>query len=1005
MSQANGFSLNWTSSINNFALPQDGGDYGHDHLFKSHILNLVNNLINSASWEVLSCSYYDQSSATYRLTASNKWNSINNIKFPESMVSGGTVDYQKISDDLGVYQPSEHPWILLKHIGSNSENNYMTIDCRYPMPPHKSNVGIIWDLDANNGAGKKINGSNFGETPEILLGAGRINKKIVKDTTTKTDISVFKKDITFNYFQGIAERDTSKLQTQFNQTPSNNDVKYGQDFNSITVAFVDLSFTNTLPFSGSTKVRPVTYKPTSNLAGGKKIDNKSTFTCWGFDSINNGTTFETGLFADRDYYHFHFDEANGSFIYQLSNTLTGEENFSSLCGFLPISNAHPVDKMPFTSVVLNVDPGFSERTVCFNNPTGKEVVVVSATDIQDLEAKAQTLASNYGKKTVTTFYNTCYRNYNLSDGTSSLRYGNTLSVDAPLTLPCFTPLQPKDSSLFVRAQPQMLVKINPLSRPVYNLAKIKLTTDLAEKAQFSTYDTAITNPGNSGKTNEYKVAFKRKDLYSGSTYPVYTLDGNKKLYLNADYGNSSEFKGKLADATGLANTTYRNYNFGEASKAKYLGGAGAATIFAGLATDIPGRIADIVCLNTTNKTGHCFPSSITASVSSDSLINITPSSVIAGGNLTNYNDYIIQDGNTKYVKVFVGQKTGYLRGGGIMTAAALKLGGTTSAAFKSLVVQFNYDTLTGSQTDFQGILNGNGAEFLADEYKIRDVNLLYEAPTKLVGGNTEYGISGVPTENSFKLFLAPRVAGSSFASRTTKEVSTLIKSASTHLWSDSASAAEFESCLNNISNNGAIAPTRLKAENIPCYIKVPLENIYENGEYLEGSSGLAAYDTTTIDGNAVWKGVQVENEQSDGAAAFSVFKSVGGYGEMPLGALGYTLLEDKDTLIKSASVFGSIVSNSGIKKNDKKILMSEGTKNTSDMTYSELPIFLISLNPENPELKGYVSDLFWAPSGIKNGSIVSNKDKITNPNAPNYSKIYWNGWWLPWLANDIPKWG
>ena len=197
----------------------------------------------------------------------------------------------------------------------------------------------------------------------------------------------------------------------------------------------------------------------------------------------------------------------------------------------------------------------------------------------------------------------------------------------------------------------------------------------------------------------------------------------------------------------------------------------------------------------------------------------------------------------------------------------------------------------------------------------------------------------------------------------------------------------------------------MKAENIPCYIKVPLENIYENGEYLEGSSGLAAYDTTTIDGNVVWKGVQVENEQSDGSAAFSVFKSVGGYGEMPLGALGYTLLEDKDTLIKSASVFGSIVSNSGIKKNDKKILMSEGTKNTSDMTYSELPIFLISLNPENPELKGYVSDLFWAPSGIKNGSIVSNKDKITNPNAPNYSKIYWNGWWLPWLANDIPKWG
>jgi hypothetical protein len=272
MSQ-NLFALNWTSSINNQCIPEDYENPNYEHLFTFHMKNLVDNLVKSASWDVVSCSYWNTASNAYETIGnSNKWETIENIKFPERMVTGsyldedGNIKYELITANNGLYTPTEHPWILLKHTRSmdyyGQSNNYMVIDCRYPLPPHKTNVGIVYDTN-----GEELNEAQIGASNKrIVLGTSAVKRQkfITQNTISKRagrktvnqtvsqEVQAHSLDTNFNYFNGIAERDN--LNYTF-KTPLADEI---QDYNSRAVAFVDILYSSRLPYSGSTTCRPIT---------------------------------------------------------------------------------------------------------------------------------------------------------------------------------------------------------------------------------------------------------------------------------------------------------------------------------------------------------------------------------------------------------------------------------------------------------------------------------------------------------------------------------------------------------------------------------------------------------------------------------------------------------------------------------------------------------------------------------------------------------------------------
>jgi len=132
--------LPWTSSVNqNTITAAPGASYTRKQVMVNHVWNLYSSL-TSSGWTPVSSSYHNGTS--YQLGSS--WNSRGtaSIVFPESMCDGAS-ELDIITGSTNAYTPSEHSWVTLKTPSGDGDYYYITLDCRYPLPPHKSNTGVI----------------------------------------------------------------------------------------------------------------------------------------------------------------------------------------------------------------------------------------------------------------------------------------------------------------------------------------------------------------------------------------------------------------------------------------------------------------------------------------------------------------------------------------------------------------------------------------------------------------------------------------------------------------------------------------------------------------------------------------------------------------------------------------------------------------------------------------------------------------------------------------------
>ena len=279
--------LQWTSSVNNLTLPTDGlaqsdytTTYDYEDVMKHHVWNLYTNLVEKGGWLPVSASY--SSSIGYNLTASG-WPTKNNLAFPDSMTTTSIDDIQNLL--TVTYQPTDHCWVTLKKTFNNS-NYFMTLDCRYPLPPHKSNANIIYNKLKDTSVDPPIisyEQQRRVDSKKVFIGpASIVYDKTLTNFEGKPAEAWLNKQET-NMFNGVAYRDT--VDTVLDMTPAV--IATGQDYISRCVGFIDISFNqgedNSIAYyngstykSATTKVRPKNGKNDAN----------SWYVCWGFDFID-----------------------------------------------------------------------------------------------------------------------------------------------------------------------------------------------------------------------------------------------------------------------------------------------------------------------------------------------------------------------------------------------------------------------------------------------------------------------------------------------------------------------------------------------------------------------------------------------------------------------------------------------------------------------------------------------------------------------------------------------
>jgi hypothetical protein len=1204
MSNANLLTLDWASRINQYAIPQNLSTMTYAELFTQHILNLKKELVTNAGWTVISCSYYDPAQG-YRTSNSDSWSSIENIKFPESMVSAplsanGEPNFTLISQNDGLYTPTEHPWILLRRQDASNRNLYITIDARYPLPPHKENVSILTDEDK---------GQEILKTSQIILGASRFGSAVVNFTAAKAP-SVLYKNQELDFYSGIAIRDNVSTVVPVN---------YGdepQTWNARTTCFVDIIYTNVLPIAkgtegGNTSVRPLTNYDNSPAT---LFDNKSIITCWGFDSMIAGASINDDINDTKsDFYHFHYDTNSGAFIYQISdNTVTGNSSFTSMCGWLQIANPHAIDPIPYTSLTLNVDPGFSDKTLCFNNPAGDSIRSISSSYSTMINLTRDQLNMS-GSDVCSTFYNVCFRNYNFSNNKGSIRYGaqkdtiGKMNEESIAILPAYTPILPKDSSLFVRDVDGIKVRIS--GSTIIGALKdteIITTENLTRFASYSpTKDSSgvITNPQGDVDSfipssftkngekytveGEYKISTTASFSLT-KTYDVYALADTNfqkeyKVLKTANIGDPAVLQRTIKDAIGINYTNIADFalspvGINAAVQATYLNVARQQIL--NCLENNKFIFTDTIAA-AANPNVTLFPDSVLLSTSSYRSTSLLPSIVFNANNTENYVNTVESSSQGPYVKLFVGTTAPFILGGtnvsGTMYAsdsdANRETGGRSYGTAFTIEIKSDAEPISGLSPDiYLGYLDAQKAPKVpaGTSDSLIDLTVRALVPTQKNAKNIADGFTGGYsygyydpsdleaalisaqvhlTSSNEPLFFIDQVGGTmrefplvnfvakysgetDFSNGVTFTIGTKTYTAKPYTWYpvSGSNAANTRANLINYKKliSGSYAPTspgytRLGMSNtalvkvdanansdvpsvpvdainnlcanprtaihplvstlvtrvlqhsvtpadpngvaqygsfwyasfreggwqlrkailndpvnrfskpsvrsflqsvaskaasgtrtqgpvIPLYIKVPLNDIFKPFKYIETANTTAlAYDMVSGSGGFHWRTSQTLASQKNGSSAFSVFKSLNKFNYTSLVAATYTVNEDINKMLGDFSVFGVTTNNqTATSLNEKRILLSG--KNSSDSTYSELPIFLISTDPKYPELKGYATDITWGPSTIPDGALVRNpesmnQDGSTVPGKKLYSKIFWKGWWMPWLADDTPNWG
>ncbi len=932
--------LNWTSKINQETIEtgsltdsQKSSTYSVGDLMKAHVWKLYCNL-TSSGWGPISASVYNTSMQQYQLTdVNNPWAVSSSINFPLSMsketeeeILLKTIEERKNF----AYTPTPHSWVMLSKSFDDGVY-FMTIDCRYPLPPHKPNSNLIIERmgGTNSATGITVTpyiASEYSGLNKIFLGASGIyyeknspyavkkdlNNDGIIDVNTVVDGFLNNQDI--NCFDGICFTG-SQTTSDFDM----NNVESGQDYISRCVSFIDIVFhrisnnstdINTFVNNISNPNSDYDSCKTSVRPKNGKDDDNAWYVCWGFDYLEKNDQNFNRILSDKiniDEYKYAFHEAKNSttnvfegFIYQIyKNT---DNNFRSGFGFLPLKNRPSEDAYGHTSFCVNCDPSkdYSEKSINFNTIGNKINYISGSTSV---EYRNNLIGSN-NNDSVNSFFNTCFRNYNFSDGISSFKAGNGLQIglqNENLNLPAFAPTDPSDSTIMSQLYSNIACNKNNTnadkSLETYDFSTISkyISSDPPTKISLGSSDSGFTKNKNTEYKENQKYLYTVKKKNTTKSYSVYTIDGSGVKKVVLDPGCKVPFSTLQVKNNIYSNTgnTHLEASYNTLS---------SKAIFFQDYNDI------IISLQ-------------------DSLLSSLPSNI----KLRDFFEEELFNGDTSddpKVRVYVGKRS---------------VG--VPAAGKNVPLVVNKSSRDGS-------------------------NLLAFSGTSATPSVALPHLKENLTQNAAFRDIFFDITGKT-------SISDIML---TDIYKTSAT-------VSFITSGGA-------TELVHCFIDVPLSDLYE-------IKFISPYGATTIlnQGNFNYKSVNsnpVKYSQHRGANFFSVFKTAKANVQNPLAVSIFTFLNSKDSISENC-IFGITKEDSML---DNRYLEEKDVWNK----YSELPTFVFSCIGNNSnsdsqkgQFKGYIPDITFAPNSIKNGTLVKNDSPATN-----YKKIFWGGFWFPWVADEGP---
>lgn len=544
MSNAQDLTFDWSGSLNNSVqalipgglevvysynsvIEDDGGATGKVSIFEAQAYSLYTALTSGSSvvgdnWLPVSCSYYDHGAADsvdriYKVGVGAGWDSVKAVRFPEYQIPVADINYTgsqttevfRTSNSYNVvdsitgdsYTPQPHPWVLLSKaysaipLESDSDYNpadptapvtrnlYLTIDCRYPTPPHLTNTETeVYTQNTIGGPKYSLIGAanTAGITYSSLYGAD--GEKTVRNLGEEVTLNL---KATFDTYRGIAVKHPADISTPFTNpfyeggaTPtalytekcgvggsdptniicSATTTKiYEKDFTvaldethdyiSRAVAFFDIVVAKSGPLLtaagtdyGTNNVRPYFEKKIINTLG--------------FDYIEEGETFTSSIGNLADYkWHYNWVSGRADFSFALSknSSTTPSKTLNSFYGLFSVKNRSQGDDFEHVTVALNTEPGdYSGSPAAGKYYAGNSINkngfgnTVELVNVQDHEEPISNTVNNY--------FNTCFRNYNCKENLSSpssLRYGKisdtnyyTFRDSLPQNLPAFAPTKP-----------------------------------------------------------------------------------------------------------------------------------------------------------------------------------------------------------------------------------------------------------------------------------------------------------------------------------------------------------------------------------------------------------------------------------------------------------------------------------------------------------------------------------------------------------------------------------
>lgn len=935
--------LNWTSSVNKSMFPDNSGPYTRKEVMAAHIWNLYAAL-TSSYWTPVSSSY--SSSLGFQL--GTHWESMSNISFPEKMCEDlGIHDIvnqfsTSVSDtSYAPYEPTEHSWVTLSKSCDDGSAYYVTIDCRYPLPPHLPNVDVLIERDANKADLTQKYTFKYDRTVRDTSFLG--TSGIFKDTVSVVDDNVkpvgtdtaYLEEQYLNIFKGLAFREEAADLYSFNTTAAA--VINGQDYASRCVAFVDIVFhkgTDLLIKQNNPITNPSGDDPTYISATTRvrpkssEKDSNSWYVCWGFDFIEKNTlsSYKLNDLVDYTRYKYAFHTTGDSaieFIYQVYDS--ADNSFKSSIALLPVRNRQQNDTFTHTSMCINCNPtksSYANKTINFNT-NGREIKLLDA----NLPNQVSSINSDPPKTTVNNYFNTCFRNYNFSDGIKSIYAGEGGKIGSRSALPIHASLSVTDSVIYTDSLPYVSCSFESVKNQQVKVQRadssdnkhygintgfIKLIGNTAPMLA------GVTSNSINNKTNQYRYKIKR--ITSGNPFYAFSYHSDSEARKLVFDINGNPIKYTLTDAEKQISLTTST-------------------------SDTPDRGTGSLPTQVHTKTlgVDAFPEYVY--FTSPERLNLKGSkmTIDAWEQKTGlfFSDLFSQEiftniGSEKKVLLKVSSQEV-----GLPKASNLLAAGSAATKFNPAKERVQNDTLIDAINEING-----GADNVDDI--VSTPNLTWYS--KYVFPNAQP--QKPPRGSTIPNFKAPAPAGS----RSNKQEKYMAR------------------------------------DNV--YIEVSLKDIYADAIQEDNTN----YEIVRGNFSKVHDEENLKKSQDYGSNFFSTFKccnktfgTVETFQEQ-LAATVYTFAKNKEE-IYNKSIFGFV--NYEESKDDKKYIVNRD----GSYLYSELPIFLFSTNDNaNGKFKGFIPDLTLAPTSLNDCTLV----KAPNGSSKIYRKIYWAGCWWPWVSDEEP---